>query len=135
MTEPRPAEPELPATAATLEATVTAPAPARLSWTVIAVAAPFAVLYVYYVWDAVRSLLELPGYYLSIGLTRAQVPWWLLFLALVVPIAAYAIAWLVGRGRKPLIRALVFAVGLCVVACLTLTTIGLEAVLRPIAGG
>lgn len=95
------------------------------------VAILFGLVYAYYVWDAIRSLVELPGYYKDIGLTEADVPWWLLIVGLLVPLVVYAAAFLVGRRRSFVVQALIFFVGLTAVAALGLAMIAIEAVIRP----
>ena len=54
------------------------------------------------------------------GLELAPVGWVWLVLAVIMPIAAYAIALLFGRGRSAAVRLLLLATGLAVVAVLPL---------------
>ena len=103
----------------------------RFGWLGTAVAIVFGFVYAYYLWDAVRNLVELPGFYELIGLTAADVPWWLLTVGLLMPIAVYVAAFLVGRHRSVLAKSLIFLVGLGAVATLSLSLVALEAVLRP----
>ena len=49
----------------------------------------------------------------------------------VLPIAVFALAVLLGRGRGLLARVVLLLVGLSVVAALTLGLVALETVLRP----
>jgi len=104
----------------------------RFGWVGAAVAILFGLLYAYYVWDAIRSLVELPGYYELLGLSQADVPWWLLIVILLIPVLAYAAAFIVGRQRNYAAKALIYFVGLTLVAALSLSAIALEAVLRPV---
>lgn len=106
----------------------------RLRWLESGVDIVFGLIYAYYVWDAIRSLVELPGYYDSIGLPQAAVPWWLLVGGLLVPLLVYVAAFLLGHRRGILRKALFFFVGLTVVATLSLSLIGLESVIRPATG-
>ncbi len=103
----------------------------RFAWLSTAVAIVFGFVYAYYLWDAVRNLVELPGFYELIELTTADVPWWLLTVGLLMPIAVYVAAFLVGRHRSVLAKSLIFLVGLGAVATLSLSLVALEAVLRP----
>jgi hypothetical protein len=97
----------------------------RLGWASTTSAAVFGLIYAYYLWDAIRSLVVLPGYYESAGLGRGAAPWTLLIAGLVIPIVGYAAAFLLGLRRKLFGRALIFLVGLAAVACLSLGVIAL----------
>lgn len=95
------------------------------------IAAAFGILYAYDLWEAVSTFFELPTFYEAYGFDVAQLPWWVLVLMLVLPVAVFAIAVWAGRRRTVVERALLLLVGLSVVAGLTLGLIALEAVLRP----
>jgi hypothetical protein len=97
------------------------------------IAIVFGLLYAYDLWEAVSPLLELPGYYALVGLEPADVPWALLIVGVLVPPIVYALAYVLGRKRSALERALIFLVGLAIVATLSLTGVFLEQFLRPVA--
>jgi hypothetical protein len=97
------------------------------------IAIVFGLLYAYDLWEAVSPLLELPGYYALVGLEPADVPWALLIVGVLVPPIVYALAYVLGRKRSALDRALIFLVGLAIVATLSLTGVFLEQFLRPVA--
>lgn len=99
-------------------------------WPSIAVAIAFGLVFAYYVWDAVQNMLQLPTIYELSGLKASGIPWWLLIVVLVLPIALYAAAFVLGRRYGIAVRALLFFVALTVLACLTLSSVTLEAVLR-----
>ena len=82
-------------------------------------------------WEAVSNFVELPAVYKQYGLETSDIPWWVLVLGLVVPPLVFAIAFVVGRKHSVLGKALIFIVGLAVVAGLSLGVIALEAILRP----
>lgn len=102
-------------------------------WLSIVVAALFGLLYAFDVWEAIGNMLNLPGFYEVLGLSPAGIPWWLLIVGVLAPIAVFAIAFLVGRRRNIGIRALVFLTGLAVSAGVALSVIALEEVIRPLS--
>ena len=103
----------------------------RLGWLTITVAVLFAILYAYNVWDAIRNLVELPTYYVASGLSSSSVPWWVLIIALLIPILVFAAAFWAGLRRNVLAKSLIFIVGFAVVQSLTFGAVALEAILRP----
>jgi len=93
----------------------------------IAVAIVFGLVYAYYLFDAIRSTVVLPAAYENaVGLTVADAPWTLLIIADLIPVVIYVVAFVLGRRRNVLGRALIFLAGLGVVATLTLSTIALS---------
>ncbi|HEX4443084.1 MAG TPA: bacitracin resistance protein [Galbitalea sp.] len=92
-------------------------APWRYGWPSVLVAAVFGILYAYVLWQAVEDLIQLPAQFGSVT------PWWLLILDIVVPVAAFVVAFFVGRRRSLGGRALLFLVGLALVACSTVSSI------------
>jgi hypothetical protein len=76
----------------------------------IAVAVLFGLVYSYYLWDAIRSFIELPAQLDAFGYGRENAPWTLL---------------VIGRRRTLGNQAIIFFVGLCAVACLGLGVIAL----------
>lgn len=97
----------------------------------IIVAIAFGLFYAYDLWEAVSNLIELPPVYELYGLDASFVPWWLLWISVLIPVVAFAIALVLGRKRNVFGKALIFLVGLTVVAGLSLSAIALEQVLRP----
>jgi hypothetical protein len=98
-------------------------APAR--WVIIVVAVVFGVVYSYYLWDAIRSMIELPAQYELVGLGRENAPWTLLIAGVIVPVVVYIAALIAGARRSVLARVLIFLVGLGALACLSLSIIAL----------
>ena len=97
----------------------------RYGWLSLAVAAIFGLLYAYDVWEAVGNMINLPQYYELLGLDPAGIPWWVLVINLLVPVAAFAIAFWVGRRQNLGGRALIFLLGLAVSAALGLGLVAL----------
>ena len=97
----------------------------------IALAAAFALLYAYDLWEAVSTLVSLPAFYEAYGLDASFVPWWLLWIGVLIPPVLFGLAFLVGRRQNAFGKALVYLVGLTIVAGLSLGIIALEQVMRP----
>ena len=90
-------------------------------WVTLVVIVLFGLLYAYDVWEAIGNLLTLPPFYLD----QADVPWWLLIGNLAVPLLGFGLALWLGWKRPLVAKVLFFAVGLAVVAVLTLDAIAL----------
>jgi hypothetical protein len=109
---------------ASAETTVSAP---RL-WQRIAIAALFAVLFGYDLFEAVSDTVGVTAQIaafnanaVSVGLAPVAVPWSALIASLLLPPVVYALAFWLGR-RLPLFgTALVFLAGLATVAAVTLS--------------
>jgi hypothetical protein len=89
----------------------------RYGWPSIVVAIVAGVLYAYVLWNAIGNLINLPK---ALG---SVTPWWLLILDVVVPVAAFVVAFLMGRRASLGARSLFFLIGLVVVACSTVGSI------------
>ncbi len=103
----------------------------RYGWLSLVVAAIFGLFFAYDVWAAVGNMIALPDFYDVGGFGAENVPWWLLWIGVLIPIAAFGIAFVIGRRRNVGIKALVFLAGLAVAAGLGIGILGLEDVLRP----
>jgi hypothetical protein len=97
----------------------------------IAIAIIFGVVYAYDLWEAIAPMLDLPAVYAVVGLDPASVPWWLLIAGVALIPVVFAIAMFLGLRRNALEKALIFLVGLSIVACGSLVIIAVEAALRP----
>ena len=71
----------------------------------------FALLFALALFGPISNLVALPALYDAVGIGDA-VPWPLLILAVALPPALYVVALLLGRGRPPFARALIFTVAL-----------------------
>ena len=98
-------------------------APSSHGWPGIALAFGFAILYSYDIWAAVANLLQSQAAYAQIG---APAPWWLYVAGVVLPILIFALAFLIARRRKILEQAVIYFVGLAVVAALFATLWALD---------
>lgn len=103
----------------------------RYGWLSIVVATLFGLFYAYDLWEAVSNIVELPSAYESAGLHTDAIPWWVLIIGLVIPPVVFGIAVGIGRRQNVGAKAVIFLVGLAVVAGLSLGDIALEQVLRP----
>lgn len=103
----------------------------RIGWLSLTVVILFGLVYVYDLWEAFGNLINLPALYDAIGLPASAIPWWLLVIGVLIPPASFALAFLIGRRQKVFGKALIFVVGLAVVASLSLGLMALEVVLRP----
>lgn len=101
----------------------------RYGWLSLTVAAVFGLLYAYDVWEAIGNMINLPRYYELLGLDPAGIPWWVLVINLLVPIAAFGIAFWVGRKQHVGGKALIFLLGLAVSAALGLGLVALAGAL------
>ncbi|MGE3193168.1 MAG: hypothetical protein AB7K08_06850 [Microbacteriaceae bacterium] len=58
----------------------------------------FGLLHVWALFQGVSNLIAVPGFYTQTGLGQ-YIPWWLLVLGVIVPVAGFVAAILLGRGR------------------------------------
>jgi hypothetical protein len=102
----------------------------RYGWLSLVVAGLFGLFFAYELWEAVSNLVALPAFYEAFGYGAENVPWWLMWVGVIIPVAVYVIAFVIGRHRGVGGKALVFLVGLAVVAGLSITLAGFEEVIR-----
>jgi len=102
----------------------------RYGWLSLVVAALFGLFYAYDLWEALGNLFNLPVAYDALGIGD-RVPWALLWTGVLVPPLVFAVAVFVGRRRNVFAKALIFLVGLAVVAALTLAILGVGDALLP----
>lgn len=103
----------------------------RYGWVSLVIAALFGLFYAYSLWQAVATLVALPAFYDAFGYGSANVPWALLWIGVAIPVIVFLAAFAIGRKRNAGAIALIFFVGLTVVAGLSLGINGLEDVMRP----
>jgi hypothetical protein len=103
----------------------------RYGWLSLVVAALFGLFFAYDLWEGVSNLVALPAFYDDEGIGSQNVPWWLLWIGVAVPLVGFVIAFVIGRHHNVFGKALIFFVGLAVVAGLSIGILGLEDVLRP----
>jgi len=100
-------------------------------WLSLVVAGLFALFFAYDVWEAVDNLISLPRFYEASGLDPAGLPWWLVWIGVIVPVAVFVAAFIIGRRRNVGEKAVIFFVGLAVSSGLGLGVIALESIIRP----
>ena len=103
----------------------------RYGWLSLVVAALFGLFFAYDLWEGVSNLVALPAFYDAFGYGSENAPWWLLWVGVAIPPIVFVLAFVIGRRRNVVDRALVFLVGLAIVAGLSLGILGLEQLLRP----
>ena len=110
-----------------VEPVETPPKAAKPSITVLSlvVGGLFGFVYAYFVYQAIRNLIELPKSYDAIGLGDS-VPWLLLVVGLVIPIAVYVLAFAIGLRRVVLDKVIIFVVGLTITAGLGFTIVAIH---------
>lgn len=79
-------------------------------WLQVALAVLFGLFYAYDVWEVVESLVQILG----LGLTFAPIGWAIMVVAIVAPLALFALAFAIGRRRSLLIAVLAYLTGLAV---------------------
>ena len=100
----------------------------RLGWLSLTVAIVFGLLYAYDLWEAVNNAIELPKQYAALetlGVEVGEVPWTLIIANMLIPPAIYLLAFVLGMRRNVFGKAVLFAVGLALVAVLTLDIIAI----------
>lgn len=111
-------------------ASVTAPAPAKRGfrtfgasgWTIAVI---FAFLYAYHLWGGIANLVGVLALLNQVGAEPDGGLWALIIGYAIVPIVVYAAALLVGRTLRNWERAVVFAVGFCVVSVISLSLLAI----------
>ena len=104
----------------------------RYGWLSLVVAAIFGLFYAWNVWQSVATMFVLPQFYDAYAYGAENVPWWLLWVGVAVPVVAFLLAFVIGRHSNVLVKALVFLTGLAVTSALGIAIIALEGVLRPV---
>ena len=110
----------------TEDATATRP---RYGVPSLIVAAVFALLTAYDLWEAIGTAIALPASYEASGFDPASIPWWIVVLYVLVPPVTFVLAIAAGRRQRVFGRALLFAVALAVSAALSLGLIALQGTL------
>lgn len=106
------------------EAPRTSPTVLIVTWVV------FAILYGYPLFAGISNLIALPVFYDAEGIGGA-VPWYLLLIGVAAPVALYAAAILLGRGRDLFARALILAAGLAATNALFLGVVQWAQAVQP----
>lgn len=103
-----------------------APTPAnRGGWLGWCVAVFFGLFFAYDVFEAVGNLVGILGTAGTLGVSVLPLGWLVLIGGLLLPIAAFAIAYWTGRRRGIGEQAVRYLVALCVVAAISLSTLAM----------
>jgi uncharacterized membrane protein len=111
-----------------VEETPDAAARPRIGWASLAVAIAFGLLYAYDLWEAINNAIELPKQYAALevlGVEVGEVPWTLIIANMLVPVGVYLLAFVLSLRRALFGRVVLFALGLALVAVLTLDIIAI----------
>lgn len=96
----------------------------------VLVAAVFALLFGYGLFQALSNLVALPRIYETFGIAAAT-PWWALVVGVAIPPLSFLAAVLLGRGRTLVNRALILAAGLGTANAVALSLAAFVAALQP----
>lgn len=100
---------------------------------VVVVPVVFALLYGYALFQAISNLVGLPQIYDTFGIP-GDPPWAILIAGVAVPVVAFAVAVLLGRGRSLANRALLLVVGLGATNALALGLVAWAQAIQPAFG-
>ncbi|GAA3870786.1 hypothetical protein GCM10022381_12400 [Leifsonia kafniensis] len=89
-------------------------------WITIALAVLFGLFYVYDMWEAIGNLVGLNLTAQSLDTQLSGFGWTVLIFAVLMPLLVFTIAFVVGRRRSAGAQAVIFFVGLCLVAVLSI---------------
>ncbi|MFC9920110.1 bacitracin resistance protein [Agromyces binzhouensis] len=89
-------------------------------WLELVLAIAFGLFFAYDAWEAVGNLVGIAGVASALGTTLSVTGWIVLILAILLPVALFAIAFLIGRRRSALVQAALYLAGLAVSALLYL---------------
>ncbi|RXZ49728.1 bacitracin resistance protein [Agromyces binzhouensis] len=89
-------------------------------WLELALAIAFGLFFAYDAWEAVGNLVGIAGVASALGTTLSATGWIVLILAILLPVALFAIAFLLGRRRSAPVQAALYLAGLAVSALLYL---------------
>lgn len=96
----------------------------------VLVAAVFALLFGYGLFQALSNLVALPRIYETFGIAAAT-PWWALVAGVAIPPLFFVAAVLLGRGRALVNRALILAAALGTANAVALSLAAFVAALQP----
>ncbi|MGV8884338.1 MAG: hypothetical protein ACOH1T_01950 [Microbacteriaceae bacterium] len=102
------------------------PVAVRRTWVEIALLIVFGLFYGFALFVAISNIVALPRIYEFFRLDPATIPWWLLIIGAIIPVAGYLGAIFVARRRNLLERALVLLGGLAAVSALGLTVVAIQ---------
>lgn len=89
-------------------------------WVIVTIAVFFGLFFAYDTWEAVGNLVGLNLAAQGLDTQLSGAGWALLIGGVLLPVLVYVAAFRLGRGRTAVARVVLFLVGLCLVAVLTL---------------
>ncbi|WP_438854891.1 bacitracin resistance protein [Agromyces sp. M3QZ16-3] len=89
-------------------------------WLELTLAIVFGLFFAYDAWEAVGNLVGIAGVAAALGTSVSATGWIVLIVAILVPVALFAIAFLLGRRRSAVVQAALYLAGLAVSAVLYL---------------
>jgi len=90
------------------------------AWLAVTLAVLFGLFYAYDVWEAVGNIVGLSRNAQSLDTQLSGFGWTVLIGAIVMPVLLFVAAFWLGRSRAPLGQALLYIVGLCASAAVSL---------------
>ncbi|MCU1560296.1 bacitracin resistance protein [Mycetocola sp.] len=99
--------------------------PAAPVWLTSALAALFGLLFAFDVWEAVGNLVGVSVVASGLETTINALGWVVLILGILLPMAAFALAFWLGRRRNLLAQVLLYLAGLGTVAAVSLSLLAL----------
>ncbi|BDZ56058.1 bacitracin resistance protein [Agromyces marinus] len=102
-------------------------APARRTpfWLELVLAIGFGLFYAYDAWEAVGNLVGVGGIAADLGTTLSATGWVVLIIAVLLPVAIFGVAFLLGRRRSAFLQSALYLAGLAVSAVLYLDVVQL----------
>jgi hypothetical protein len=101
-------------------------------WLQVSLAVLFGLFYAYDVWEAVGNLVGLTQTAAALDATLTGATWAVLLIAIVLPIALFALAFTLGRRRGALMQAALYLLGLAVSAAWSLDILAAVASFLPV---
>ncbi|WP_344369628.1 bacitracin resistance protein [Agromyces tropicus] len=89
-------------------------------WLELTLAIVFGLFFAYDAWEAVGNLVGMAGVAAALGTMLSTTGWIVLIGAILLPVAIFAIAFLIGRRRGAVVQAALYLAGLAVSAALYL---------------
>ncbi|GAB2512993.1 hypothetical protein [Paramicrobacterium agarici] len=92
-------------------------------WPALALGIVFGLFYAYDLWEAVGNVLTLAGVASQLGIALSGAAWLVLIVSMILPIAIFIVAILLGRSRGYLVQAVFYVCGLAVSAATYLSLV------------
>lgn len=103
-----------------MTAEVEAPARRTPFWLELTLAIGFGLFFAYDAWEGVGNLIGMTGIAAALETSITGLGWVVLIAAILLPVVLFAVAFLLGRRRTPVVQAAIYLTGLAVSAALYL---------------